>query len=723
MKILPKKQLFARSWRGLSEWLARGVGLTHSSCQRLGALAAREQSELSLWIPVAIGSGISLYFSLSTEPYLGWTLLALVASLALAYRARRSGWQAFAAFAALWVVIGFNAAQLRTIWVAAPVLQIEIKGASLEGRVLETSRNQHGGTILIVAPTAIEDISPQDLPARVRLRVNQSHNPVWPGDRIESRVMLWPPGEPVAPGAFDFARQSWFRQLGATGITLTAPLVLAGEREFGLSAWLATTREQIARHVMDAMRSDVGPVAAAMMTGQRHAIGDEVEQALRDAGLAHILAISGLHMALFAGTLFWVLRAALALVPRLALRYPLKKWAAAAALVGAFAYLLLSGMSVTAQRAFIMAALMFLAILVDRPALSLRNVALAAIVILLTRPESVLEPGFQMSFAAVTALIAVYQNRELQLLGFRENATGVSGAVRLILIYGATLALTSLIAGAATAPFAAYHFNRMAVYSVVGNLLAMPFVGFVIMPAALLAYVLMPLGFDAPALWIIEQGLIAVTAIAKEVGTWQGAVVHIPSFSSTGLWLVALGGLVLALFHTKIRRVGIVFFIAAALLTTGSRSPDILVDGDARLVAVRTLEGPYVWSGSTARYARKTWLRRSGMSADTSIRDHQMACDSLGCVARDRLTVAVSRTVASLGEDCDRADILIAHVPVRGRQRARCRAAVIIDRFDIARRGAHAIYLNDGPAPTIERIETVAEWRGHRPWTGSSSGR
>ncbi|PCJ71233.1 MAG: metal-binding protein [Rhodobiaceae bacterium] len=730
MAIFSEKRRLAPVWRDLSGQMEGSRIHLRLFWSRVGLLVAREQEAMSLWVPVAIGSGIACYFSLPQEPYLGWTLIslgiALGIALASAFGLGRRGWGAIAAFAVLWVVLGFAAAQMRTIWVAAPALQNEIVGAQLQGEVLTASRNQQGGSILLVSPTRIGSVLPEELPARVRLRVNQAHDPIWPGDKIATRVMLWPPGEPVAPGAFDFARQSWFRQMGATGVTLTAPRVLAGERGVTWAVKLAALREQIARRVMNTMRQDVGPVAAAMMTGQRHAISETVEQNLRDAGLAHILAISGLHMALFAGTLFWVVRAALALVPRLALRYPLKKWAAAAALIGAFAYLLLSGMSVTAQRAFIMAALMFLAILVDRPALSLRNVALAATIILLTRPESVLEPGFQMSFAAVTALIAIYQNRELQLLGLREKSTGVSGLFRFALIYIATLALTSLVAGTATAPFAAYHFNRMAVYGIVGNLLAMPLVGIVIMPAALLAYLLMPFGLDAPALWIMEQGLIGVVAIATEVSSWEGAVVHAPSFSSLGLGFVALGGLLLALLQTKLRRAGIAFLVVGGVFATQERPPDILIDGDARLVAVRNDEGQYMWTGSTARYARETWLRRSGMSADTRIRDHLMACDSLGCIAQGgpiqrRLTIAVSKTTGSLSDDCARADILIAHVPVRGRLRARCNASLIIDRFDIARHGAHAIYLSEGPGPTIERIVTVREWRGERPWTGSQN--
>jgi len=678
-------------------------------------LCTREQANLSLWVPLGIAGGIAAYFSLPAEPYFGWSIVCFLGAALAAYLMRHKGWLAIAAAAALCAALGFLAAQVRSISVAAPVLQAEVRGAPIQGRVMQASLNQEGGTTLLLKPTFIGGIPDTNVPALVRLRVRQEHAPIWPGDEIQTRAMLWPPAEPVAPRAFDFARQAWFRGLGGTGVTLAAPEILRSQRLGGWQVAVASVREVVACHVIDHMSDKEGPVAAALMTGLRHAIDEDVEQDLRDAGLAHILAISGLHMALFAGTLFWLVRAALALVPRLAHRFPIKKWAASVALLGALAYLFLSGGSVATQRAFIMAALMFIAVLIDRPAFSLRNVALAAVIVLLMRPESLLEPGFQMSFAAVTALVAVYQNREMQLLRFRENATGLSGAIRLGAVYLMTLCITSLVAGAATAPFAAFHFNRMAAFGLVGNMAAMPLVGTLIMPSALIAYILMPLGLEGPALWVMEVGLAGVIWVSEEVSNWSGAVVTIGSFSAAALGLISLGGVWMALWQTSLRRLGIIPLVLGLYLASQPNTPDILVNRDAKLAAVKEDGGRYLWSGRTPRYARESWLRRNGEAPETDVSNRRLPCDEIGCVAEGTPIVALPTSSAALGDDCREADIVIASVPVRRRARESCNAILIIDRFDVARDGAHAIYLDEDG--NIERVETVRDWRGNRPWS------
>ncbi len=683
--------------------------------QHWHVLCQREQDHLSLWVPLGLAVGIATYFSLAREPYLGWSIVSFLTAAGAAYVLRQRGWLAVAAAATLCAALGFLAAQVRTISVAAPVLQSEMRGAPITGQVMQASLNQEGGTTLLLKPTYIGGLPDERLPGLVRLRVRQEHAPIWPGDEIKTRVMLWPPAEPVAPGAFDFARQAWFRGLGGTGVTLAAPDVLSQGQKAGWEVAVAAVRETVARHVIEHMSEEEGPVAAALMTGLRHAISDGVEQDLRDAGLAHILAISGLHMALFAGTLFWLVRAFFALFPPLVHRFPIKKWAASVALLGAFAYLFLSGGSVATQRAFIMAALMFVAILIDRPAFSLRNVALAAVIVLLLRPESLLEPGFQMSFAAVTALVAVYQNRELQLLRFRENATGISGAFRLGIVYMVTLCVTSLVAGAATAPFAAFHFNRMAAFGLVGNMAAMPLVGTLIMPSALIAYILLPLGLEGPALWVMEVGLAGVIWVADQVSGWGGAIIIIGSFSTLALVLISLGGVWMALWQTRLRIVGIIPLLLGLYLASTPNAPDILVDRDAKLAAVKEEGGRYLWSGRTPRYARESWLRRNGEAADSDISDHRIPCDDIGCVVQGTPIVAMPRSAAALSDDCRQADIVIASVPMRRRLRETCNAVLIIDRFDVAREGAHAIYLDEDG--NIDRVETVRDWRGERPWS------
>ncbi|MEQ9519974.1 MAG: ComEC/Rec2 family competence protein [Parvibaculum sp.] len=691
--------------------LAFWAGLNAAIVPRISV----EQSRIGLWAPVAMAAGIALYFAWPVEPAGRWSLIALGTAIFIAYRLRSSNWLALVSLGLVAGAFGFNAALLRTTLVDAPSLAREMRGVSLEGRVIEANTDESGGLVLIVEPSHIDRLSAAELPARLRLKVKQKQAMLWPGDHITTRVLLWPPSEPVAPGAFDFARQAFFQRLGGTGVTLSLPIVVSRGERASASLWLEQTRETITRHIISSLGPETGPVAAALMTGQRRAIPDETVQHLRDSGLAHILAISGLHMVLFAGTLFWLLRAGLALVPRLALHAPIKKWAAFAALFGALAYLLLSGSAVATQRAFIMTALMFLAVLLDRPAFSLRNVALAAMIVLTLRPESLLEPGFQMSFAAVTGLVAVYQNRELQLLRLKEKSTGFRGLINMGIVYVATLALTSLVAGAATAPYAAFHFNRMATFGLVGNLLAMPLVGAVIMPAALIAYILMPFGLDGPALWVMGWGLEGVLWAAELVAGWDGAAVGVPAMSDASLVTITLGGLWLALWRTRLRLAGIPLIALGLLMAANFQQPDILISAEGKLIAVRGVDGNYTWSGRAPRYAAETWGRRNGEAASATPRANPMTCDLLGCVATtvDKRVVIALKPEA-LEDDCARAEILIAQFPVRGQSRTSCAASLIIDIFDMSRHGAHAIYLEEDHTA---RISTVAELRGARPWS------
>lgn len=665
-----------------------------------------------LWVPVMLGAGIATYFALPFEPQLRWGLVALPVAIALAWRLRNRGGMSLLVILVATAIAGFVTAQIRTALVAAPVLERELRGADVEATVLEAARNEGGGSTLILAPMSISGLDDDRLPARLRVRIGQEGPEIWPGDHIRVRGMFWPPATPVAPEAFDFARQAWFRQLGGTGISFAYPVHIHRPPDPSFSAWINQVRETVARQVMDRMGGEAGAVAAALMTGQRGAIAEDTEQALRDAGLAHILAISGLHMALFAGTLFWIVRAALAYFPAMALSLPLKKIAAIAALVGATAYLFLSGGSVATQRAFIMAVLVFGAMLVDRPALSLRNVALAAIIVLMIAPETLLEPGFQMSFAAATALVAVYQSRELQMASLQGNAAGWQGLARKAVFYAVTLAITSLVAGLATAPFAAYHFNRAAVYGLVGNLIAMPMVGLVIMPSALIAYIAMPLGLDEPALWIMGVGIDLVMAAARIVAGWEGAVAFIPAFPVVSLILVTFAGLLFALWSTHWRWAGGLFIVLAVWLAGQDRGPDILIDRDARLSAVREADGALRLSGRFPTYARESWMRRNGQDADAQISDRRMACDDRGCIATGRIRFAHARTLEAVFEDCQWADVLVSEVPVRGPLRRTCNASVLIDRFDSLRAGAISVMIDeDGIALT-----RAADVTGNRPW-------
>jgi len=342
-----------------------------------------------------------------------------------------------------------------------------------------------------------------------------------------------------------------------------------------------------------------GAMAVALVTGIRDGISAEVNEAMRVSGLYHVISISGLHMALVAGTLFGLVRGLLALVPGLALRRPIKKWSAVVALAGAAGYLVLSGAEVATQRSFIMIALVLLGVLVDRPALTLRTLAAAALAVLILTPESILHPSFQMSFAATLAIVAMYERfgREMALPPApRAGAVArtATGAGRWLLLGIAT----SFVAGLATAPFVAFHFHRLAPFGVLANLLAMPLIAFVIMPAGLIAVLLIPFGFDAPLWLAMGWGIDGMLAIARWVAALPGAEGRVGAFGAGALLLAAAGLLLLTIPISRLKLVSVPLLAAGLVLALNVTRPDIYVDADAEAVAVRGPDGKLTIHGA-----------------------------------------------------------------------------------------------------------------------------
>ncbi len=434
---------------------------------------------------------------------------------------------------------------------------------------------------------------------------------------------------------------------------------------------------------------------------------------LPNAGLAHLLSISGLHFGIVTAFMFFVVRQGLALIQYVALRFPIKKWAAVLAFAGACFYLLFSGASIPAQRSFVMVAIVLLAVLLDRTALSMRLVAWAAVAVLAISPESILGPSFQMSFAAVVALIAVHETTEKRFLVWRAGA----GWLRRGGLHLAQIALTTLVAGLATAPFALYHFNRFTAYALAANLLAIPLTSFWIMPWAVVATALMPFGLEPWGLHPMAWGIEGVVLVAREVAAWEGAVSLLPAMPAWGLAAISIGGLWLCLWTRRWRLAGLPVIALGLASIVLSTPPDILVSGDGRLMAVRSDSGELmVSSGRTLRLVRDSWLRRDGQEGagvwpkSGSSPDGAVVCDPLGCIYRlEGRTVALVRDVAALAEDCRVAAVVISLVPTRGK----CAGpSAVIDRFDLWRSGAHALWLDAGGW----RVENVREVRGNRPW-------
>ncbi|MGH6961173.1 MAG: ComEC/Rec2 family competence protein, partial [Dongiaceae bacterium] len=480
------------------------------------------------------------------------------------------------------------------------------------------------------------------------------------------------------------------------------------------AAWLADLRLRIAMEVRSVLPEAPGAIAVALITGDQGAIPKPVLEAMRDSGLSHLLSISGLHIGLVAGILFIGLRAMLALIPPLVLNHPTKKWAAATALLGTLFYLLLAGAPVPTQRAYLMTGIVLLAVLFDRKAISMRTVALAATAVLLILPDALVGASFQMSFAAVVALVAVYEASEPLRLRWRANAPWPRTAA----LYVGGIAAMSLIATAATSPFVAYHFDRFTAYGVFANMLAVPLTSFWVMPFAVAAVLLMPFGLAWLALVPMGWGIEGIVWIADVVAALPGAVSLVPAMPIGGLLLTTLGGLWLCLWQRRWRLLGLPAIGLGLLSVLMVRPPDILISEDGRLVAVADGDGKLLLSSRrVGRFEADAWLLRAGEDAaldwptDGYGAGGRLACDNLGCIySAAGWTVAIAHEPDALIEDCQVADIVLSLEPMRGP----CRSAKrVIDRFDLWRDGAHALWIDDEQAV---RIESVRARRGDRPW-------
>ena len=580
-----------------------------------------------LWLPVLMGCGIWLYFALDREPDPLWSALtALPVAALVSGMARRAGLAALALALVLSAFgAGFSLALLAAHRAEAPMLSGPIE-ETVEGRVRVLSKAASGAPRVLLDRVVVFGLDALETPERVRvtLLTAERGSAPRPGARIRVFARLLPPGDPVEPGAFDFRLRAYFQRLGAVGYARGAALMLEAGPPSGpldrFALWLAGQRARISDALVRALPGRRGGFAAAIVAGDRSNIDGADAEALRISSLAHLLAISGLHMGLLTGLVFAVAR--LLLAAGAMSGASAKKAAAVVALLAGLGYLMLSGATVATQRAFVMMAVAFTAVLLDRPAITLRGLALAAAVVLAIRPVSLMDVGFQMSFAATSALVAGYEEvrrrrQARQADGWERRKAGRRGRLlRLAGLYLSGLIFTSLIAGGATTPYAAFHFNRVTPYGLLANLAAVPAMGLVIAPAAIAAGVLAPLGLETPALWLMGEGIEWVLDVAHGVAALPGAVRPVPAAPAAVLPLLTLGGLWLFLWRGPWRLAGLAGIAAALVLWAApAPRPEVLIAPGGRLVGVLGPEGRVLDHNRAQSFAAKTWLRRDGDGA------------------------------------------------------------------------------------------------------------
>ncbi len=696
---------------------------------RIGAAlqaAYAEEVELRrpfLWRAVAAIAGVVLYFSANREPPLLLSLGALAAACLLAFVTRRHA-RARALFVAAAVVLaGFAAGGWRTARVAAPVLP-RIGIGELTGFVEEVDLRRAGARFVLRVASA-EGLPGDVVPARVRL-TTRGEPRFAAGDFIALKARLSPPARAALPGGYDFARDAFFARLGGVGSALgridTMPPPDPAPLSLRFFAAVDRMRNALALRIDRIIGGDAGAIAAAMVTGKRDFLSEDAKELIRRAGIFHIVTISGMQMTLVAGIFFVGLRRLLATSQTLALNYPIRKWAAALAMVGAILYDIATGSRVGTERALIMTLIMLAAVLFDRPSLSMRNLALAVFFIVAFEPEAILGASFQLSFAAVAALIAVYEWRGAHLARGGARGPLPPGRFsewrealldRLLHGPGAPLVAT-LCATSATASFMAYSFHELSPYVLIGNPLTLAIIEFFAIPCALVGAALYPFGLDGFIWRWLEMGIHLVTWLAGLIAQAPGASLSVKAFPPWAIVFLALAVLSAVLWRTwTLRATAIPLALIGLVGAKSGPGFDLAVAATGEAAAVRLPSGELALLGKKpGAFAAEQWLRADADSRAASQARAGVACDDHGCVARlaDGRHISLVSARGAFLEDCARAAIVVT--PLRAPEG--CGAPIVIDRRRLAETGAVSLLLAGDGGVQWTTARGVEE---DRPWS------
>lgn len=684
--------------------------------RRIEAALEAERDQLALWLPIALGAGIALWLILPdrTSWFGAMALLGGVALTGLAIGLGRRFGLALLVGGVV-ALIGLLLVWTRADWVAAPRID-RPRVALVSGQIELVERLPARELVRLTIATDPGLM----LPPRLRLNVDDTDlaGPVAGGSRIAVRARLLPPAPPAVPGGYDFARAAWFQGLGATGKALDPPRITPTAGKGSLLTWLADVRARLSQHIEARVAgASAGGIAASLATGDQGAIAEEDAEALRRSGLAHLLSVSGLHVSAVVGGVMLLTLRLLALSPALALRAPLLVIAAGAGALAGIGYTLLSGSQVPTIRSCVAALLVLAGIAMGREAITLRLVATGALIVLLLWPEALAGPSFQLSFAAVTALVALLDHPRIAAFAARREEGAVLRWGRALAI----LLLSGLVIEAALAPIALFHFHKSGLYGAAANIVAIPLTTFVIMPLEALALLLDMAGIGAPVWWLVSQALALLLWIAHRVADAPGAVAMLPTMAWSAFALMVVGGLWLALWRTPLRRWGAVPLAAGALWAIVSPAPDLLITGDGRHVALVLGDGRVaLLRERTGDYMRGVLSEAAGVDGEPLPFDAlmQVRCSADLCTAQmnrggRRWRILATRSPylvewRRMVRACATADIAISE---RRLPRGCYPRWLKIDRPLLARTGGLAIDLDRA------RIDGVAAHVGAHPWS------
>jgi competence protein ComEC len=694
---------------------ARGYWKTRFTAaeERLERLLEAERAQLPPWFVIGFGSGIAAWFALA-RPDEWAAFLLLGAGLTLGGFALGSGRSGRAlGWFALAMALGCALVWARSHWVAAPRLARPVV-AQFDGRVEMVETLVAKGTVRLTLAT-----KDPALPPRVRVSIDSESAPadIYAGTEIRVRARLAPPPPMALPGTYDFARDAWFKRIGAVGKALGPIEILQPGRAAGLDS----VRQRLGRHIRERLPGNESGIAVALVTGDQNGVTEDDAKAMRASGLTHLLSVSGLHIAAVVAAAMLLSLKLLALSERLALRFNLVLVSAGVAAAAGIGYTLLTGAQVPTVRSCVAALLVLLGIALGRDALSIRLVAVGALVVLIFRPEALAGASFQMSFAAVTAIIAFHSTRWARRLLHRRDE-GVPRRLGRALM---GIVLTGLAVEFALIPFALFHFHRAGLYGVAANVIAIPLTTFVIMPLEAGSLLLDAAGLGKP-LWLLTGlSLRALLGLAHTVAAAPGALALMPSMPRWAFGLMVGGGLWLCLWTTRMRLFGLIPVLMGAAGAWAAPTPDLLVTGDGKHLVVVSPDGtPLLLRDGAGDFVRGLFAETSGFSGEPQNLGSRPygACSKDACIAAIRKRGSEWRLIATRSSNriewtemtraCAAADIAVSD---RRLPRGCTPRWLKLDRPALARTGGVAIYLGARP-----RVETVADSRGEHPWAADA---
>jgi competence protein ComEC len=678
----------------------------------LDAWQVAERGRFMPWLAVFMGTGVLGYFALRVEPplWLGASVVVPLVCASLLLRKHHILRAAVIALAA--TAIGFTSGQFATVRAPLPAV-LPTHATIVAGTVRSVEALPVGRRVTLEA-IQLDGGAPLRRWLRLRLRNNDPQE-IAAGDTMTVRALVRPPASPAYPGAWDMQRDAWFSGWGGSGYAL-GPIERTAEAvPGGPSLLVQRLREVIARHISAVVPGPAGAISITLMTGITSGIPPPDHDAFRASGLAHLLAVAGLHIGIVMGWALAFARLAFAATEYGSLHWPTKKLAALAALAVGGCYMVLTGMHLPIVRSFAMACLYTAAVLAGRRAFSLRGLALAGVVLMLLEPQEVPNVSFQMSFSAVLALIAGYEVMRPVLHSVRGNGSWPRRAGLEL----AALALTSALAGTASAPFGAYHFGVIQIYFVVANMVAVPLAAFWAMPAGLIGLMLMPFGLDWLAFVPMGWGVQAILLVARTVAAWPAATIDVPHMPVWGLLITAFGIAWLGLWRSRLRLAGVPVIVLGLLTPLLVRPPDILISEDARLIAIRIAGTVYLQrQGGASAFTRDAWLQywaaRSPvvLPINGDAADGEVACRKESCLLHpiDHAKGVLLVRGAAHPDGCGEVSIIVSAEPARGLCPHPWPA--LVDRFTVWRYGATAVWLTGDHATLL----TDRTWRGTRPW-------